>query len=119
MKYEFKIDKSTNRYDAKFYCSGYEEFGGWLCYESAAEAIHNKVLDYIESGSEKTEVVCGSEYVNYLSPDGLSIRAMEAFEPDLDGAEYPESNKITLKSIKKIIVEWRMFKAKNKLKTNE
>lgn len=116
MKYEFKVDSNTNTYKAKFFDSGYEEFGGWFWYESAAEIIHNAVLNYINSGSLESEIICGSEYVNYLSSDGLSIRPMEAFEPDLDGAEYPESKKITLMNISKIIFEWRKFKESNKLK---
>ena len=111
MKYKFYFDKNTNSNKAEFYDEGYEEFGGWFCYESAAGIIHDKVLNYIQSSDNTSQTICGSEYVNYISIEGLSIRPMEAFELDLDRDEYLESKKIPLEEICKLIQEWRKLES--------
>lgn len=109
MNYIFYFDKISNSFKAEFFDKGFEEFGGWFWYESAAFEIHKKVLDFINSGTEKSETIHGNEYVSYISKKGLSIQPIEAFEPDLNPEDYPESKRISLDVIKQLVLEWQDF----------
>ena len=114
MKYDFIFNEELNTRFAKFYDKGYEEFGGWFCYDLDTDNIHEqvrklakKMLNNEECSIEDIE---GSEYITYISKNGVSIRSLCFYEEDLNPEDYPETNKIALSIILNLIDEWRKLR---------